>query len=72
MKTRAALVITSLAQQLPYAFQPLEIEAIVVACALEFGVETGIAKAVLEGDSELIIKALKAGGHTIASMELLI
>ncbi|KAK9991451.1 hypothetical protein SO802_026436 [Lithocarpus litseifolius] len=72
IRDHQGLVIASLAQQLPYVFQPLEIEAIVAARALEFGVETGIAKAVLEGDSELIIKVLKAGGHTIASVELLI
>ena len=42
------------------------------ARALEFGQEIGIGGAVLEGNSELIINSLKAGGNTIASMEPLI
>lgn len=37
------------------ALQPIEIEAITAARALEFGQEIGITEAVLEGDSELII-----------------
>ena len=39
---------------------------------MEFGQEIGIGGAVLEGSSELIIKSLKAGGNTIASVEPLI
>ena len=39
---------------------------------MEFGQEIGIGGAVLEGDSKLIIKSLKAGGNTIASAEPLI
>ena len=39
---------------------------------MEFGQEIGIGGAVLEGSLELIIKSLKAGGNTIASVEPLI
>ena len=42
------------------------------AWALEFGQEIGIGGAVLEGDSELIINSLKAGGNTLASVEPLL
>ena len=45
-------------KQLPQAYRVEEIEALVVARALEFAFEIGIDSAVLEGNSELIIKAL--------------
>ncbi|KAL0002163.1 hypothetical protein SO802_015944, partial [Lithocarpus litseifolius] len=53
-------VIASLAQLSTPALQPIEIEAIATARALEFGQEIGITEAILEGDSELIINSLKA------------
>ena len=52
------LVITSLSQQLPQAFQSLEIEAIVTSRALEFGIEVEVHQAILEGDSAMIMKAM--------------
>ena len=65
-------IIVSLTQLISPALQPAEIEAVAAARALEFGNEIGISEVVLEGDSELIIKSLKAGGKKIASMEPLI
>ena len=65
-------VIASLAQLTAPALQPIEIEAIAIARALEFGQEIGITEAVLEGDSELIINSLKASGQSIASVEPLL
>nr|POE68674.1 hypothetical protein CFP56_72709 [Quercus suber] len=65
-------VITSLAQTIAPPFQPIDIEAIAAARALEFGEEIGIIEAVLEGDSELIINSLKGGGHSIVSVEPLL
>ena len=59
-------------QLISLALQPVEIEAIAATRALEFGQETGISEAVLEGDFELIIEPLKVGGNTIASVEPLI
>ena len=52
------LVIASLSQQLPQAFQSLEIEAIVTSRALEFGIEVEVHQAILEGDSAVIMKAM--------------
>ena len=52
------LVIASLSQQLPQAFQSLEIEAIVTSRALEFGIEVEVHQAILEGDSAMIMKAM--------------
>ena len=65
-------VIASLAQLSAPALQPIEIEAIAAARALEFGQEIGITEAVLKGDSELIINSLKVGGQSIASVEPLL
>lgn len=50
----------------------MEIEAVAAARALEFGLEIGSSEAILEGDSELIMNSLKAGGGTIASVQPLI
>ena len=72
IQDHTGFVIASLAQNISPAYQPTEIEAIAAAWALEFGQEIGIGGAVLERDSELIIKSLKAGGNTIASAEPLI
>ena len=69
IQNHTSVVIASLAQLTTLALQPIEIEAIAVAWALEFGQEIDITKAVLEGDSELIINSIKAGGQSIASVE---
>ncbi|KAK9988324.1 hypothetical protein SO802_028563 [Lithocarpus litseifolius] len=72
IRDHSGAVIASLSQLTAPAFQPIEIEALAVARALEFGKEIGITEAVLEGDSELIINSLKAGGKSIASVESLL
>ena len=72
IRDHTGVVIACLAQTIAPALQPIEIEAIASARALEFGEEIGIAEAVLEGDSELIINLLKGGGHSIVSMEPLL
>lgn len=51
-------VIVSLSQQLTQAYKTEQIEALVGTQALELGLELGLEKVVLEGDSELTIKAL--------------
>lgn len=50
----------------------MEIEVVVAARALEFGLEIGSSEAILEGDSELVMNSLKAGRGTIASVQQLI
>ena len=52
-------VIASLVLQLEQAFQPLEVEAIVACRAVEFGCEIGVDCAIVEGDSEVLVKALR-------------
>ena len=71
IRDHTGAVMASLAQTIAPALQPTEIEAIATARALEFGEEIGITKAILEGDSELIINSLR-GGYSIASVEPLL
>ena len=52
-------VIASLVLQLEQAFQPLEVEAIAACRAVEFGSEIGVDCAIVEGDSEVLVKALR-------------
>ncbi|KAF3974332.1 hypothetical protein CMV_002320 [Castanea mollissima] len=64
-------IIASLAQVLPQAYDTMEIEALAAHCALEFGLEVGISKAVLEDDCQAIMH-LKEGGSNLASVKPLI
>ncbi|XP_050280506.1 uncharacterized protein LOC126721501 [Quercus robur] len=52
-------VMASLIQQLEQAYQPVEVEAIAACRAVEFGSEIGVDCAIVEGDSEVIVKALR-------------
>ena len=52
-------VMTSLIQQLEQAYQPVEVEAIATCRAVDFGSEIGVDCAIVEGDSEVIVKALR-------------
>ena len=51
----------SLSQNFSQAFAPLEFEALAATRALEFAAELGITHVVLEGDSMMLIQALKNG-----------
>ena len=66
------LFIAFLSQQLPQAFQAVEIEALAAARALEFASEIGIEQALLERDSEVIMKASVEEGGSLASYDLFI
>ncbi|XP_023901011.2 uncharacterized protein LOC112012867 [Quercus suber] len=52
-------VLASLIQQLEQAYQPVEVEAIAACRAVEFGSEIGVDCAIVEGDSEVLVKALR-------------
>ena len=52
-------VIASLIQQLDQAYQPVEVEALVVSKAVEFGSELGLHNAIIEGNSVVVAMALK-------------
>ncbi|XP_075645493.1 uncharacterized protein LOC142616549 [Castanea sativa] len=51
-------VIASLIQQLDQAYQLVEVEAMVARKAVEFGSELGLHRAIIEGDSEVVVEAL--------------
>ena len=65
-------VITSLIQQLEQAYQPVEVEAITTCRAVEFGSKIGVDCAIVEGDSEVIVKALRNKDNGLLSFALLI
>ena len=52
-------VIAFLSQKISPSLWPLEVEDLAAAWALEFAAELGITDAVLEGDSLMLIQALK-------------
>ena len=62
IRNSEGLVLASLSQQLPQAYQPLEVEALAVVQALEFGAEIEVKEVVMEGDLEIIVNALKLNG----------
>ena len=46
-------------QQLDQAHQPMEVEAMATCRAMEFGSELGVDCTIVDGDSELVVKALR-------------
>ena len=65
-------VIASLIQQLEQAYQPVEVEAIAACRAVEFGSEIGVNCAIMEGDSKVIVKALRNKDNGLLSFAPLI
>ena len=59
-------VIASLVQQLDQAYQPVEVEAMATCRAVEFGSELGLHRAIVEGDSEVVVKALRCKEYGLA------
>ena len=72
IRNQEGLVIASMSTRLPQQLQPIEIEALAASKALEFAREVGISKVVLEGDSLLVMKALKTKNAGLAPFGLLI
>ncbi|XP_023885283.1 uncharacterized protein LOC111997430 [Quercus suber] len=65
-------VMASLIQQLEQAYQPVEVEAIAACKAVEFGNEIGVDFAIVEGDSEVIVKALRINDNGLTPFAPLI
>ena len=66
IRDKKGLVITSMTTQIPQQLRLVEIEALVASKALEFARELGIADAVLEGDSQVVITALNSKNTVLA------
>ena len=65
-------VIASCSQRLPPVYSSNEVEALATAKAVSFAAEIGITKAVLEGDSLTIMKALSSDHRSLSSFGLMI
>lgn len=65
-------VIASLVQQLGQAYQAVEVVSLTTCRALEFSSEIGIHSAIVEGDFEVIVKALRKLDNGVYSFGLLI
>ena len=72
IRNNQGLVIASLTQKLPQAYQAIEIEPMAAIQALESGLEVGIDQAIVEGDSEIVVKNLVSNNLSLASFGLLI
>lgn len=72
IRNTLGLVIASCSQRLSQAYSSDEVEAFVAAKTLSFAAEIGITKAVLEGDSLTIIKALSIDHWSLSSFGPLI
>ena len=59
-------VIASLVQQLDQAYQPVEVEALAACRAVEFASELGLHRATVEGDSEVVVRALRYKEYGLA------
>ena len=72
LRNSSSLVIASWSQILPQAYSVEEIEALAAAKALSFAAEIGVSRAVLEGDSLVVIKALSDESVSLAPFGLLV
>ena len=72
IRDRKGLVMASMAARISQQLQPVEIKALATNKALEFAREMDIKVAVLEGDSLLVMKALKFNNTGLALFGLLL
>ncbi|XP_023891986.1 uncharacterized protein LOC112003985 [Quercus suber] len=79
VRNDAGLVMASLAQLIPLPTSVIEVEVLAARRALELALECGFQRIVLEGDSEVLYKALHQGnrslahyGHLITDIQFLI
>ncbi|KAK9998404.1 hypothetical protein SO802_018007 [Lithocarpus litseifolius] len=66
------LVLGSCSKRLTQAYSAVEVEAMAAATALDFTSEMGVRRAILEGDSLAIIKALREGEQPLSPTGLLL
>ena len=66
------MVMASLSQKISLPQTVVELETLAATRALEFSIELGFSKVILEGDSETVIKALQDSSPSLAPFGLLI
>ena len=59
-------VMASLAQRIPLPSTAIEVEALAAQRAMELALEIGLNKGVLEGDSLILMNAVKTNSHSLA------
>ena len=64
----SGLVLASCSKIVQQAYNSSEIEALAAATALSFAIDIGINKAILEGDSLVVIKALNEHDAPLSSI----
>ena len=69
MRNGDGQVMASLSQNIPLPSTVIEVEALAARRALILAQEIGFTRVVLEGDSQVLINALKTGSHTLAHFE---
>ena len=71
IRDNCGMVINALAQ-IPQAYQVEEVEAMAAIRALEFRTKVGVSNVIVEGDSEVVVKALQHDNPSLASHECLL
>ncbi|XP_075665085.1 uncharacterized protein LOC142634688 [Castanea sativa] len=66
LRNEEGLIIASLTQRIPLPTSVIEVEAVAARRTLELALELSFDNIILEGDSEILIKILKAGGSSLA------
>ena len=64
------MVIASMSQNIYLPHSVVKLEALATGRALEFSLDKGIRSAILEGDLEIVINALKVDFSSLASFGL--
>ena len=66
IRNEEGVVIASLSHQIHLPSTVLEVETMATRRALEFAMEIGVHKVILEGDCEILIKALQSNSHSLS------
>ena len=72
IRNSQGMVMASLSQKISLPQTVVELETLVATRAIEFSIELGFSKVILEGDSETVIKALQDNSPSLAPFGLLI
>ena len=72
IRNSQGMVMASLSQKISLPQTVVELETLAATRAIEFSIELGFSKVILEGDSETVIKALQDNSPSLAPFGLLI
>ena len=72
IRNEGGLVLASCAKKIPVIYCGCEIETMAAAAALSFASDIGIKRAILEGDSLAVIKALREDASSLSPFGLLL